>query len=317
MERIFAGWGVDSGTSGFRRWPLLLLAAPAGVATWSGWVGLGGLAGFGPIALLPGIVDDFQVNTAITLPIGVEAYAAYALGAWLSSRPLQATTRRFAMWSALGSLLLGMLGQVAYHLLTNAGVDRAPWQITTLVSCLPVLVLGMGAGLFHLVSRDQGGTDNTETEGDETNGQERDRDHERRRPAVETAQLRGGPGAANGSREPGDQPSDRDRDLGEGVLRLGQQGRGRSGDLPAEHLRLVEADHEDRAADDTFETAALRLMTKADAVRYAFNALGTTNVPAARAWLAERGVHVDRAYAYTIEPALGGLSLVSGGGSDD
>ena len=33
---------------------------------------------------LPGIGDGFTINTAITLPIGVETYAAYALRVWLS-----------------------------------------------------------------------------------------------------------------------------------------------------------------------------------------------------------------------------------------
>ena len=67
-------------------------------------------------------------------------------------------TRRFAGWSAAGSLLLGMAGQIAYHLLAQAGATRAPWGITTAVSCLPVLVLGMGAALAHLLHADACGT---------------------------------------------------------------------------------------------------------------------------------------------------------------
>ncbi|MEV4728888.1 ABC transporter permease [Saccharopolyspora sp. NPDC049426] len=131
-------------------WPVLLLALPAFVAIWSGWVGLGSLTGFGMVRPLPGIADWFAINTAITLPIGVETYAAYALRVWLSGAvPSQA--RRFAKWSALGSLALGALGQIAYHLMTAAGVTHAPWWITTVVSCLPVAVLGMGAALTHLL----------------------------------------------------------------------------------------------------------------------------------------------------------------------
>jgi hypothetical protein len=138
-----------------RRWPLILLALPAGVATWSGWVGLGERTGFGLVKPLPGILDSFEINTAVTLPIGVETYAAYALGAWLNVSPrISASTRRFAKWSSVGSLLLGMLGQVAYHLLEQAGITDAPWQVTTIVSALPVLVLGMGAGLSHMIARD-------------------------------------------------------------------------------------------------------------------------------------------------------------------
>jgi hypothetical protein len=69
----------------FRCWPLILIAAPAAVAVWSGWVGLGGMCGFGIIHPLPGIWDSLRINTAITLPIGVESYGAYALYAWLAS----------------------------------------------------------------------------------------------------------------------------------------------------------------------------------------------------------------------------------------
>ncbi|MEU7995367.1 ABC transporter permease [Micromonospora sp. NPDC049060] len=130
-------------------WPVILIALPAFVAIWSGWVGLGGLTGFGVVHPLPGIADGFSLNTAITLPIGVEVYAAYALRAWLSGM-VPPRARRFAKWSAIGSLLVGALGQVAYHLLVAAGIESAPWWITTLVACLPVAVLGMAAALAHL-----------------------------------------------------------------------------------------------------------------------------------------------------------------------
>jgi hypothetical protein len=140
----------------FRSWPLALLAAPAAAAVWSGWVGIGQMTGFGQVHPLPGIWDALHLNTAVTLPIGVEAYAAYALRAWLSPcATVSATARRFARWSAITALLLGMAGQIAYHLLTQAGTTRAPWEITTAVSCLPVLVLGMGAALAHLLGENQ------------------------------------------------------------------------------------------------------------------------------------------------------------------
>lgn len=132
-------------------WPLLLLALPAFVAIWGGWVGLGRLTGFGPIELLPGIWDGLSINSAITLPIGVETYAAFAMRIWLSDSTGSDRAREFAKWSTFGSLALGMAGQVAYHLMTAAGVTRAPWPITTLVSCLPVVVLGCGTALAHLL----------------------------------------------------------------------------------------------------------------------------------------------------------------------
>jgi hypothetical protein len=95
------------------------------------------------------------VDTSITLPVGVEAYAAYALQAWLSSGPaVSERTRRFAKRSAIFSFALGMAGQVVYHLLAQAGMTRAPWAVTTVVSCLPVLVLAMGTTLAHMLRAD-------------------------------------------------------------------------------------------------------------------------------------------------------------------
>jgi hypothetical protein len=138
-----------------RSWPVLILAAPAATAVWSGWVGIGQMTGFGQIRPLPGIWDTLHIDTAVTLPVGVEAYAAFALRAWLSSSPaVSGRTRRFARRSSITALALGMAGQVAYHLLTQAGMTRAPWEVTTLVSCLPVLVLGMGTALAHLLRSD-------------------------------------------------------------------------------------------------------------------------------------------------------------------
>src|SRR6266852_9585715 len=52
-----------------------------------------------------------------------------------------------------------MAGQVTYHLLAQAGAVRAPWGITTLVSCLPVLVLAMGTALAHMLRADAAAAD--------------------------------------------------------------------------------------------------------------------------------------------------------------
>jgi hypothetical protein len=134
---------------GVRRWPLFLIAAPAAVAVWSGWVGLGGMCGFGLVQPFPGIVA-WHLDTAITLPVGVEAYGAYALGAWLTPGTPQ-RARMFARRSAIGALVLGALGQVVYHLLAAAHATRGPWPVVVLVSCLPVVTLGFGAALTHLL----------------------------------------------------------------------------------------------------------------------------------------------------------------------
>ena len=138
-----------------RSWPLLVLAAPAAAEVWSGWVGIAQRTGFGLVSPLPGIWPSLHLDTAITLPVGVEAYAAFALRAWLG-RSTSDRTRRFARWSAICSFALGMAGQVAYHLLAQAGAARAPWPVTMIVSCLPVLVLAMGTTLAHMLRADAG-----------------------------------------------------------------------------------------------------------------------------------------------------------------
>ena len=128
---------------------VLLLALPAFVAIWSGWVELGTLTGFGLVQPLPGIWDGLRIDSRVTLPIGMEAYAAYALRVWLSGTSSPAALS-FARVSACIALVLGAAGQVAYHLMHAAGVTRAPWPVTALVACLPVAVLGMGVALAHL-----------------------------------------------------------------------------------------------------------------------------------------------------------------------
>ena len=95
---------VSSGIRTVRSWPLLVLAAPAAAEVWTGWVGIAQKTGFGLVSPLPGILPSLHLDTSITLPIGVEAYAAYALRAWLAREPsISGRTRRFAKWSAICS----------------------------------------------------------------------------------------------------------------------------------------------------------------------------------------------------------------------
>jgi hypothetical protein len=136
-----------------RRWPLLVIGASAGTAVWSGWVGLGELVGFGVVHPLPGIAEGFTINTAITLPVGVEAYAVYALSVATSTARITRPARRFAWTSSVGALVLGMVGQVVYHLMIADKVTTAPWPVVAAVSCLPVLVLGFASVLWHLAGQ--------------------------------------------------------------------------------------------------------------------------------------------------------------------
>jgi hypothetical protein len=147
-----------------RSLPVVLLSLPAGVAIWSGWVALGTLCGFGKVQPLPGVLDGFWIDTRITLPVGMETYAAYALRVWITTPT--GTARRFAKASAITALVLGAGGQVAYHLMAASGMTTAPWPVVAVVATLPVAVLGMGAALAHLQAHQpdatgEGGTTST------------------------------------------------------------------------------------------------------------------------------------------------------------
>jgi hypothetical protein len=162
-----------------------VIASPAMVAIWSGWVSLGEMCGFGLVQPFPGIVT-WRLNTAITLPVGVEAYGAYAMSAWLSPAT-PGNARTFAKWSALGALALGMLGQVAYHLLSAAHRARAPWPVVVAVACLPVITLGFGAALAHLLHAGDTVLDAQETTQDASVPQTPDGGKEDEKPAVKAA----------------------------------------------------------------------------------------------------------------------------------
>ena len=127
--------------------PLLVLAVPAAAEVWSGWVGIAQKTGFGLVSPLPGIWPSLDLDTTITLPVGVETYAAYALRAWLArDQVISGRIRRFAKWSAICSFALGMAGQVAYHLLAQDGTEQG-------LSRGLVLAVRDPAGRWHGSSR--------------------------------------------------------------------------------------------------------------------------------------------------------------------
>ena len=129
--------------------------------------------------------------------VGVETYAAYALRTWLARDQIVSDrTRRFAKWSAICSFALGC-GQVAYHLMTQAGIAQAPWPVTTLVSCLPVLVLAIGTALAHMLRADAEAVDVPDS---------RTRPQAVRRSPSRSAEVQDGPGR----RQP---EADRDRSV--------------------------------------------------------------------------------------------------------
>ena len=132
-----------------RRWPLFVIASPAAVAVWSGWVGLGALCGFGVVHPLPGIADGFTSTPRSRCPSASRRTARTRSGVAAPGSPSRPGGSPGG--PRIGALALGMVGQVIYHLLAAAHATRAPWPVVVLVSCLPVVTLGFGAALTHLL----------------------------------------------------------------------------------------------------------------------------------------------------------------------
>jgi hypothetical protein len=131
-----------------------------------------------------------------------------------------------------------MAGQVAFHLMDQDRITRAPWAITTFVSCLPVLVLGMGTALAHMLREDAAAADRARTDApgpatrvlptcspgeqseDEPNQIPPDRTATERRPPGQTVALplRDGRGVAEHP-APVPRPAEEDIDHARGIAR--------------------------------------------------------------------------------------------------
>ncbi|WP_146159635.1 hypothetical protein [Allonocardiopsis opalescens] len=93
------------------------------------------------------------MDLSITLPLGIEAYAGIALYVAVSGI-VTGGARFFAWCSAIGSLVIGAVGQAAYHLLSlESQPTSAPTPVVIFVSVLPVLVLGLASVLLHLAEK--------------------------------------------------------------------------------------------------------------------------------------------------------------------
>jgi len=112
-----------------------------------------------PGELLSGNAAPISRQEAMTLALDLSRRSTPAEGGFCTWQPVvdggacpwNLDCANCDKWSAICSAL-GMAGQIAYHLMAKAGLARAPWAITTVVSCPPVLVLGMRLLLLHHVA---------------------------------------------------------------------------------------------------------------------------------------------------------------------
>ena len=120
----------------------------------------GRLTGFGMVSPLPGIWPSLHLDTSITLPVGVAAYAA-SRARLAGPRPGDQRPD-LPVRQMVGDLLVRARHGRAGGLSPDGSGRDGPGAgspFTTIVSCLPVLVLAMGTALAHMLRADAGATD--------------------------------------------------------------------------------------------------------------------------------------------------------------
>lgn len=115
---------------------MLISAASAAVASFSGLYGLASVAGW-------------PVRLAWLLPVTVDAYAMTSARVWLAGTTKSDATRRFARVNALLAIAASIAGNAAYHAI-GTGLLVVSWPIVVLVGAVPAAVLGLTAHLHAL-----------------------------------------------------------------------------------------------------------------------------------------------------------------------
>jgi len=116
-------------------WVLAVIAAFALFDVWGAWAQVGDKSGF----------TVGGTGTGWTLTVIVEAAAGYFLFAWFSAPGTR--SRRFAMWSAIATLTLSLIGQGAS---TVAAKSQPPVWLAVFIKDLPVVTLALIAVLIHM-----------------------------------------------------------------------------------------------------------------------------------------------------------------------
>lgn len=131
-------------------WLLAPISLGAFLATWGGWAKLATMTGYGKVEMLGGQAWS-QFNIGIVLPMTVEPFGALAMAVAFNVK-VRVWARIIAGIMAVSSLVMAAICQAVVHNLTVQGKTAAPDFVVTVTSVLPVIVLGLGAGLAMLNS---------------------------------------------------------------------------------------------------------------------------------------------------------------------
>lgn len=120
--------------------------------SWTAWTGLAEMCGHTQTLDLGLFTFHLSWLTALM----VDMYALRAFRSWLRSGSWVSTeTRRFAKWSTIAAIVVGVLGNIAYYVMEASGTKTAPLWVTIPVSSLAPLALGALGHLRALERRDR------------------------------------------------------------------------------------------------------------------------------------------------------------------
>lgn len=129
-------------------WLLAPISLAAFLATWGGWAKLASMTGYAKVEMLPG--QGWSVfDIGIVLPMSVEPFGALAMAVAFNVG-VRPWARTIAGIMAGTTLVAAAVCQAVVHHLTVTGATRAPDSVVTVASILPVIVIGLGAGLAML-----------------------------------------------------------------------------------------------------------------------------------------------------------------------
>ncbi len=134
-----------------------LVALPALVSIWAGWVSLGLATGWKEVQLFPSVpgLNGVHLNTVIFLPFSVEVLTIVSMGFFLHYRGK--AIRRVAGITALATVALGLFGQAWSHHLQATGAAAPSWLVV-FTSGLPVVAMALVGLLVHLARNEHART---------------------------------------------------------------------------------------------------------------------------------------------------------------
>lgn len=128
----------------------------AAILSWAAWTGLARKCGWDETLHVGSRDGGITLRLAWLTAVIVDVYAMRAFRVWQRSAPwVREGTREYAKWSTYAAVFIGVLGNVAYHVMVATKTGTAPLWVVIPVSSLPPIMLGAIGHLNAIERRDR------------------------------------------------------------------------------------------------------------------------------------------------------------------